>query len=52
MKLFHDIDTNNLKDLLDEFIIKVNPDKLPVNKKKKNPKGKEKEENKENEEKE
>ena len=52
LKLFHDIDTNNLKDLLDEFIIKVNPDKLPVNKKKKNPKGKEKEENKENEEKE
>ena len=52
LKLFHDIDTNNLKDLLDEFIIKVNPDKLPVNKKKKNPKGKEKEENKENEDKE
>ena len=52
LKLFHDIDTNNLKDLLDEFIIKVNPDKLPVNKKKKNPKGKEKEENKENGEKE
>ena len=52
LKLFHDIDTNNLKDLLDEFIIKVNPDKLPVNKKKKNLKGKEKEENKENEDKE
>lgn len=35
MKLFHDIDTNDLKDIIDEFIIKVNPDKLPVNKKKK-----------------
>ena len=49
LKLFHDVDTNNLKELLDEFIIKVNPDKLPINKKKKpgSNKGKEKEENKE-----
>ena len=49
LKLFHDVDTNNLKELLDEFIIKVNPDKLPMNKKKKpgTNKGKEKEENKE-----
>ena len=52
LKLFHYIDTNNLKDLIEEFIIKVNPDKLPVNKKKKTCKGKEKEENKENEDKE
>ena len=53
LKLFHDIDTNDLKDIIDEFIIKVNPDKLPVNKKKKTGqnKGKDKEENKENEEK-
>ena len=52
LKLFHDIDTNDLKDIIDEFIIKVNPDKLPVNKKKKTGqnKDKEKEENKENEE--
>ena len=53
LKLFHDIDTNDLKDIIDEFIIKVNPDKLPVNKKKKTGqnKGKDKEENKENKEK-
>jgi hypothetical protein len=53
LKLFHDIDTNDLKDIIDEFIIKVNQDKLPVNKKKKTGqnKGKDKEENKENEEK-
>ena len=53
LKLFHDIDSNDLKDIIDEFIIKVNPDKLPVNKKKKTGqnKGKDKEENKENEEK-
>ena len=53
LKLFHDIDSNDLKDIIDEFIIKVNPEKLPVNKKKKTGqnKGKDKEENKENEEK-
>ena len=49
LKLFHDIDTNNLKDLLEEFIIKVNPDKLPVNKKKKSGQNKDKE-NEENKE--
>jgi len=51
-KLFPDIDTNNLKELIDGFIIKVNPNKLPVNKKKKGNqnKVKDKEEKKENEE--
>ena len=43
-KLFPDVDTNNLKELIDELIIKVNPDKLPVNKKKKVTQNKEKEE--------
>ena len=50
-KLFPDVDTNNLKELLDELIIKVNPDKVPVNKKKKVTQNKEKE-GKEKEEKE
>ena len=34
MKLFRDVDINNLKDLIDDFIVKVNPGKLLVNKKK------------------
>ena len=42
-KLFHDIDTNNLKELIDDLIIKVNPDKLPVSKKKKGGQNKDKE---------
>ena len=34
-KLFPDVDTNNLKELIDELIIRFNPDKLPVTKKEK-----------------
>ena len=43
-KLFPDVDTNNLKELIDELIIRFNPDKLPVTKKKKANQNKEKEE--------
>ena len=43
-KLFHDVDSSSLKELIDELIIKVNPDKLPVSKKKKASQNKEKEE--------
>ena len=43
-KLFPDVDTNSLKELIDELIIRLNPDKLPVNKKKKTNQNKEKEE--------
>ena len=42
-KLFPDVDTNSLKELIDELIIKVNPEKLPVSKKKKATQNKEKE---------
>ena len=47
-KLFPEVDSNNLKELIDEFIIKVNPKILPAIKKKKGNTKKEKEENKEN----
>ena len=49
LKLFRDVDTNNFKDIIDDFIIKVNPEKLPVNKKKKTGQNKDKE-NEENKE--
>ena len=49
LKLFRDVDTNNFKDIIDDFIIKVNPEKLPVNKKKKSGQNKDKE-NEENKE--
>ena len=42
-KLFPDVDTNSLKELIDELIIKVNPEKLPATKKKKATQNKEKE---------
>jgi hypothetical protein len=44
-KLFPLVECNNFKELIDELIIKINPDKLPVTKKKK-AQNKEKEENK------
>ena len=43
-KLFPMVDTNKFKDIIDELIIKVNPNKLPVSKKKKSAQNKEKEE--------
>ena len=44
-KLFPDVDTINIKELIDDLIIKFNPNILPVSKKKKTgQKGKEKEE--------
>ena len=43
-KLFPMVDTNKFKDIIDELIIKVNPNKLPVSKKKKSTQNKEKEE--------
>jgi hypothetical protein len=52
-KLFPMVDTNKFKDIIDELIIKVNPNKLPPSKKKKSAQNKEKEEGtKENEKKE
>jgi len=43
-KLFPMVDTNKFKDIIDELIIKVNPNKLPASKKKKSAQNKEKEE--------
>ena len=43
-KLFPMVDTNKFKDIIDELIIKVNPNKLPPSKKKKSAQNKEKEE--------
>ena len=43
-KLFPMVDTNKFKDIIDELIIKVNPNKLPPSKKKKSTQNKEKEE--------
>jgi hypothetical protein len=43
-KLLPMVDTNKFKDIIDELIIKVNPNKLPVSKKKKSAQNKEKEE--------
>ena len=52
-KLFPMVDTNKFKDIIDELIIKVNPNKLPPSKKKKSAQNKDKEEGiKENEKKE
>ena len=52
-KLFPMVDTNKFKDIIDELIIKVNPNKLPVSKKKKSAQNKDKEQTtKENEKKE
>ena len=44
LKLFPMVETNKFKDLIDELIIKVNPNKLPAAKKKKTTQNKEKEE--------
>ena len=43
-KLFPMVDTNKFKDIIEELIIKVNPNKLPASKKKKSAQNKEKEE--------
>ena len=43
-KLFPMVDTNKFKDIIDELIIKVNPNKLPPSKKKKSAQNKDKEE--------
>ena len=43
-KLFPMVDTNKFKDIIDELIIKVNPNKLPPSKKKKLAQNKDKEE--------